>query len=1190
VILTSTRFAKRGILGLLLGGACLFFLSAGVMSGADDPRPPKSSEGKLPEGYRLVSPEEWQRLQDELAQLRAQIKPDKPLVASGFKLTGRIDGDVAHLQARFRFATPRPKQSVLLGCPQGLPAAATLDGQAPTGFAWGENGWTVLVEKEGDSHEFLLEMDVPLETREANRGFELSLPGAPISRLELDLPGHARSVRVGNRTLTTLAVDPNTRRLETQLGHVEKLEVFWEADPNRPVASPSFGVDSRLRVNVTESALQTRADLIVKVLGGKPEGFWVQVPKDAEVKATYADNAQPSQIDKNDENARFVPIKPGTDQVRLEVSFSRQIVYPRPRSWGNVNLLPVTVVGAVRQRGTVVIAKPDNLQVRYVPRGDGPIAVSPREITKEDREIDPMATASFSYWNPAVPEKPTQPVPALLQLEVKKSEVPVEAHAVHTLSLEPSERGGLAWHLRSQLDLAFSAGVASETLNVQLPPDFLYNARKGLTPALPGQGPPDEKRVLQIVLDKPERKLSVAFEGEYAPLSADSEEVTLPLPTVPGTLDRGAEIKIETPRGYKLVPARPNDPAWEPSNGDASRSPQKHSWKSARTPDKVELAWRPYQPEVAALSVVDLLIGERQAHVTQRMTLHSPQESVDGVVLRVPIELVSRLVLIGADGKEYLLDKVGYKVKEPSKPRDGEEYWQVRLKPRASGAGTSLILRSYFGIPGADAAAARQLPVLLVRPDEVNSDRVTSMETVVRVFERPGVIAVPAGDRWEEIPGAGIRETDATEPLAELSVGEPQGSRIPRRLPQQGAQPDKVLHSRGLDVPLALRLSEPGDTSLAAALVEAALVRVQVGDDGSQSYRISLRLARLRGPTLDLELPVSSANLNNLRIALRSAEEAGSIAELRWEPVDNTGSRLGSSKILRVDLDPYVIRKQAVLEIAFQFSGAPSGTSRNSWTTRLQPVTVRGDLGTCEVIWTISLPASWLPLLRGSGTGGIGDGGDMGDDMGWGLRGFLLGPQSVRSRASLERWIQSDGPLTDLAPTNGGDPSLIIHGAGLEPVRVIHVPQQLWLLACSVALFAWVIGLWLAAKRGRAWFLAVLVPVLLAVAALAVFLPGLFAALVYGVQPGALVVGVLFLLQWAVQRRYRRQIVFMPGFQRMKPGSSLIRSSKQRLRHESSTKDIPAAAANVWASGSAPEAAALPPAEAIPTQPAGSAH
>ena len=47
--------------------------------------------------------------------------------------------------------------------------------------------------------------------------------------------------------------------------------------------------------------------------------------------------------------------------------------------------------------------------------------------------------------------------------------------------------------------------------------------------------------------------------------------------------------------------------------------------------------------------------------------------------------------------------------------------------------------------------------------------------------------------------------------------------------------------------------------------------------------------------------------------------------------------------------------------------------------------------------------------------------------------------------------------------------------------------------------------------------------------------------------------------QWLLQRRYRRQVVFMPGFSRARPGSSMVRVNNAGPRpKEVSTVDVPA--------------------------------
>jgi hypothetical protein len=83
----------------------------------------------------------------------------------------------------------------------------------------------------------------------------------------------------------------------------------------------------------------------------------------------------------------------------------------------------------------------------------------------------------------------------------------------------------------------------------------------------------------------------------------------------------------------------------------------------------------------------------------------------------------------------------------------------------------------------------------------------------------------------------------------------------------------------------------------------------------------------------------------------------------------------------------------------------------------------------------------------------------------------------------------------------------------------------------------------------------------LSVAVVGLLWPQLLGAVLYGSQPGLLVLAVVLGVQWLLQRRYRRQVVFLPGFKRLKQGSSMVRpgSSGPRPRVEPSTVDAPSA-------------------------------
>jgi hypothetical protein len=136
-------------------------------------------------------------------------------------------------------------------------------------------------------------------------------------------------------------------------------------------------------------------------------------------------------------------------------------------------------------------------------------------------------------------------------------------------------------------------------------------------------------------------------------------------------------------------------------------------------------------------------------------------------------------------------------------------------------------------------------------------------------------------------------------------------------------------------------------------------------------------------------------------------------------------------------------------------------------------------------------------------------------------------------------------------------------------LTLTHLPQQAWLLACSLGLLVMGLGLfWLAWGRpaggagasrplGSAWLWPLLALAGLAAGVAALMWPTVAAAVAYGCQPGAGVLLLVAVVQWLLHERYRRQVIFLPNFSRGRSGSSLLRAGEARPSGESSTVDAP---------------------------------
>jgi hypothetical protein len=190
----------------------------------------------------------------------------------------------------------------------------------------------------------------------------------------------------------------------------------------------------------------------------------------------------------------------------------------------------------------------------------------------------------------------------------------------------------------------------------------------------------------------------------------------------------------------------------------------------------------------------------------------------------------------------------------------------------------------------------------------------------------------------------------------------------------------------------------------------------------------------------------------------------------------------------------------------------------------------------------------------------------------WTRRGWLLAARIHRSAADLEREFEQSLPeaLRSQGKNNQDEaaqvPALVCWQDSVEPLTLTHAPQQAWLLVCSLGVLVLGLGLYWTARprasddgRMSAWLWPILALATLAAVVGVLLWPTTFWAIVYGCEPGALVLICVLALQWLMHQRYRRQIVFLPSFSRGRAGSSLLRKSSahRQPNGEPSTVDAP---------------------------------
>ncbi len=1094
---------------------------------SDDPK-----EGLKPAARLVVlTPEEYQRLTDRLAQLERLLKGErKP--PSSCKLRATVEGDFVQLQADFAFQTTEPRTAVLLG----LRGAQLTDGRLRQGegegnlplLEHGPTGYSVLVEKAGE-YQLTLNLRLPLTFAAAERGFDLALPGAAATSLALELPYAVKEIRcnkVAQRAASHGAKEKRWEQVSLGAGPVTAVNVSWQEPAALPETGPVLTARGQVVVKLEEKQVVTTADLTLLDLRGQAREWRLWLPAQARVKVTPPEGLGYKLLPPR-ENVHVLQLDEATAEP---IKVTATVTQPRgPR----LPIGPFAVLGTLRQEGTIEVRVTrkarQGVRLQYLLNGEVAQHEPPGSHASD------AVLAFFRYGNMAVPAKliPTAngkvPAPgtAPLEIELKPANGRVATHVKHRLRVGPrqDESGGLQVQIWTTIQ-AQPFDEAVDYLDVQLPGTLPYDAltvltggnRSGFPEAVPwaalvlnGLAPHEAEEWRAGGLDLqiseqpgktgrrarvplPAAKKEVVLYGAYS-LPRGTRRARFKLPRPLAIKDNGAQIKLESDPSLELLVEGPGLEVPAPGR-------HQYTFDLEGAPASVEMAWRPYRPELPADIEADLTFHENDAEVRQQFKFRFPERQGTGaaagppgpVRLRVPAAVRSLKV----SGRWKLVP-----------PEPGSDL-ALAVPPPKAGPGEPLVLEYGFFTPrrevregkrkdrgkkGADGGEPHPFKVPLVWAEQATQTR-----TKVRLWATPTTV-----------PALAVPEPDGP-------VWKERGTEV---VPGRGL-PSRVLLADGLNVPLFLRL-DPAPPALAGVVIERALVQVEVKEEGLERYVARFLLTKLNTSHLDVRLPAASAALS-LRMTLAGAK-------VTLDPP-------ADGRVVRIPLEPGLFTRPVVLEVRYDLP-RNQPEAEGPWQTALHPPEILGNVFLGRVRWQVTMPHSWVPVVAGA---------DVHPEQVWAWDGWLPAPEPALNAAELDEWITDEKSGEEPAL-----PSLVCTRTSLEPLRVLRLPQQAWFLLCSGAVLLVGLGLYFAPLSHYSFWAALALLGMGVVAAGALW-PSVLPAVVYGSEPGLVVLVVLLGFQWMLHQRYRRQVVFMPGFKRLKPGSSLVRTSRPR---DPSTVDAP---------------------------------
>jgi hypothetical protein len=596
-----------------LVGAAGVLVVALLVCAADGPKPlvgPPDPPPKMPRADTdLVGPDglqlpadakavvlprdKFQEIMDELARLREQVKPAKPLAPSFCNVSGQVDGEIVRLHILFKFRTERDQQRVALGCAAGNPTNAKLDEQLPNFSKTTESGFVVQVEKAGE-HKFQLELEVAVVVKEAERSFVLELPGAAVTSLELDLPDGVKTARVGSDTMKTEPTETKHSRVKGPLGPTPKLDVAWTLPATGTPSAPSLAVDTHITVRVEETQIVTEAELKLKAVAGEPTEWTLLAPAKAELRKQGPDDPIHAVKDEDPKQPfrSFKVLVPAAKDLKIGFRINE------PRVNGRIAIGQFAVLGATQNQGTLLVSAPREVSLTYHPYGD----VKQRTVALQERLRDPNLAAAFNFS--AVPDlnnsgaeaKPN--APPLLDLDIETIKGTVDARVKYELRLvKPDEDTRPVWRLTATIEGA-SHFTRAANLRVQLPVGFQFDEKVGTQPADAVQGPEINAatRVATFTLfQKSPDRFQVIFQGVYAPAAEEEHGASLDLPLLLGVLDQGATVSISVPEDWKL--AAPRMVGWREN---VTLETHKQFWRYEQIPSQIALEWEPLRSDSGA--------------------------------------------------------------------------------------------------------------------------------------------------------------------------------------------------------------------------------------------------------------------------------------------------------------------------------------------------------------------------------------------------------------------------------------------------------------------------------------------------------------------------------------------------------------------------------------------------------------
>ena len=1106
----------------------------------------------LEPGVVIIPARTFEQMRKQLEELKQSPEKQETIPPRECIMKIQVMDGVAEVTAKFTVITNKPDQVVSLGFEEASVLSADVKEDLFL-LPGGTDGYLLQVAKPG-THEITLKLQAPVSPNRvdtvsggAEKELKLGLPGTPVTRIsELILSATVKQVRCNTRLRDRYkATNTTSVWINLPLGNSPTLDLSWLEPASETTNLVQTNASWVIRTDMTPSGVETRAELTLNDLRKKNFSARLIVPAQTKSKQIVTDVkllSEETMSPKITHNAAAgtVEIKgvPSTSSLKLLVTTLQR---GKPDSF---SVGPFLYVSKEPQKATLsLFGKEEVLRGKWL-KIDRHVELK-KVLPETNPETAPEAEYTspdlargirYSLLNKATTSSKFSP---FLDVELKTVTSVVQTRINHKIEITRTDAG---WKLISKSEIIAKPRRSIEFLEVELPPGLSpeektvwalggavstgipvpLNSALGMLDmesrwpmASPSQyhcdaDPPvktspyaligQRKAKIPLYNVPTNQEFIVHLTGTYD-VPADVRQVNLGLPRPLTLLTKGGSVVVEPETGLELV---------DPEALSDLKADVNNRYVGTRNspPEKIFLSWKQHPPEFPVLSITDLTIQGVQGNVTQQLQFDFgklpnsapttiPNAAQSTIRLQLPRNIFGPQLSQDDNVLNFDLNKnsgVLTTAIDKTQPLVVKYFFSVN-SPK----------ENRENVPDEEPLESVEFSVPLLKVSQA-----TRFTNKIRVwnYNRSQISLSPKQAKPEPWQNLGVEVVKNKQAL-----------------------PDLVLQTTRPDLPLRLVLFHSSLSPIAGIRVDKILTRAEV-QSGGVDYRCQFLLNTVNTAQLQVEFPEAIGQLESPALTIGSGPNTRRI-KVTPSPT-NVSGRVAIIPI------PDTINLPTVLEVRYRLRPSPD-TNVLLPQVLIRPAKLRGNVSVGETETQVIFEDDQAFLTLGP---------DRSAPVRWDWQNWLFTPQSV-SDSSISVNSAASGAMEQVR-MNGA----VVRTKGPVELRVLSASRGVWLFVCSGTMLTVLLLLNVIFVR-RKW-IATLLALLLAggLFAVGVYWPSLLILILYGCQPGFVVLVPLALLQWLLQRRYRRQVVFLPGFTRLQTGSNLIVPGK---RNEPSTIDAPEA-------------------------------